>query len=336
MSLKETGRAGGSLPARSDDQLSGSISSEITASAAATQAEPANKADPFYSPKPIKRQRRTKAAVTSVRDTIRRLLEESHPQTVRQVFYALTVKGAVAKHEGEYKQTVIRLLVNMREAGVIPFNWIADHTRWMRKPSSFTGIEACLNACAESYRRSLWASMPVYVEIWCEKDAMAGVLLEETEVYDVPLMVAKGYSSISFLHSAAKAIEAKGKPTFIYHFGDLDPSGVDAARDIEAKLRRYAPEAEIHFERPAVTRAQVEEWNLPTRPTKQTDTRAKKFGNATSVELDAIPAQKLRALVRECIERHIDKQQLALLRIAEQSERELLEEWAGTYGGGSS
>ena len=59
------------------------------------------------------------------------------------------------------------------------------------------------------YRRDLWAAMPVYVEVWCEKDALAGVLLEETELYDVPLMVARGYSSVSFLHSAAKAIEAR-------------------------------------------------------------------------------------------------------------------------------
>jgi hypothetical protein len=95
------------------------------------------------------------------------------------------------------------------------------------------------------------------------------------------------------------------------------------------------PGAEIHFERPAVTRAQVEEWNLPTRPTKQTDTRAKKFGSATSVELDAIPAVKLRELVRECIERHVDKQKLELLRIAEKSERELLTAWAATYSGSS-
>jgi hypothetical protein len=107
---------------------------------------------------------------------------------------------------------------------------------------------------------------------------------------------------------------------------------VDAARDIEAKLRRYAPGAEIHFERPAVTREQVERWNLPTRPTKMTDTRAKKF-TGTSVELDAIPASKLRELVRECIERHIDREQLAILRTAEESERELLERWAKTYRG---
>jgi hypothetical protein len=251
---------------------------------------------------------------------------------VRQVFYALTVRGAIAKQEIEYKRTVVRLLTEMREAGQIPFEWIADNTRWMRKPSSFTGVEACLEATANSYRRNLWASMPVYVEIWVEKDALAGVILEETKVYDVPLMVARGYSSVSFLHSAAKAIEAKGKPAYIFHFGDLDPSGVDAARDIEAKLRRYAPDAEIHFERPAVTRAQVEEWNLPTRPTKQTDTRAKKFGSATSVELDAIPADKLRALVRECIDRHIDQDQLKALKVFEESERELLKKWAATYG----
>ena len=159
------------------------------------------------------------------------------------------------------------------------------------------------------------------------------MLFEETSVYDVPLMVARGYSSISFIHAAAMAIKDRAKPAYIYHFGDLDPSGVDAARDIEAKLRRYAPETEIHFERPAVTREQVEQWNLPTRPTKQTDTRAKKFANATSVELDAIPADKLRELVRECIERHVDQHQLSILRASETSEQDLLKAWASTYAG---
>jgi hypothetical protein len=281
-----------------------------------------------------KRFRRTKAAITSVRDAIKDILEHDHPQTVRQVFYALTVRGVIAKAEIEYQRTVVRLLVDMREAGDIPFEWLADNTRWMRKPATFTGLESCLSNTSKFYRRDLWAAMPVYVEVWCEKDALAGVLMEETEVYDVPLMTARGYSSLTFVHSAAMAIKAKEKPAYIYHFGDLDPSGVDAARDIEAKLRRYAPDAEVHFERPAVTRAQVEEWNLPTRPTKQTDTRAKKFGSATSVELDAIPAHKLRALVRECIERHVDQKKLEFLRVAERSERELLTQWAATYGDG--
>jgi len=171
--------------------------------------------------------------------------------------------------------------------------------------------------------------------MWCEKDALSGVLVIETEVYDVPLMTARGYSSITFLYNAAKAIQAKNKPAYIYHFGDLDPSGVDAARDIEAKLRRYAPGAEIHFERPAVTREQVERWNLPTRPTKMTDSRAKKFAG-TSVELDAIPAAKLRELVRGCIEQHIDQKQYEFLKVTEKSERELLGKWAELVKGGAA
>jgi hypothetical protein len=222
----------------------------------------------------------------------------------------------------------------MREKGEIPFNWIADNTRWMRKPTTFVGLDACLNNTSKFYRRDLWSAMPVYVEVWCEKDALAGVLVEETDKYDVPLMVAKGYASLSFLHSAAQTIEQKGKPTYIYHFGDLDPSGRDAARDIEAKLRRYAPTAEIHFECPAVTREQVEKWNLPTRPTKMTDSRAKKF-DGESVELDAIPASLLRELARNCIEKHVDQDQLAILKVAEESERETLGKWAQYVRGGA-
>jgi hypothetical protein len=316
--------AAGGDGARRNDLPGGTIAPRNTS---AEQSLQAKLGDEFYSASSIKRFRRTKAAVTSIRAAIREILEEDHPQTVRQVFYALTVRGLINKVEGEYQQTVIRLLVDMREAGDIPFGWIADNTRWQRKPTTYAGLDACLHATANFYRRDLWAAMPVYVEVWCEKDALAGVVVEETAPYDVPLMVAKGYSSISFLHSNAKAIEAKGKPAYVYHFGDLDPSGVDAARDIEAKLRRYAPEAEIHFERPAVTRAQVEEWDLPSRPTKTTDTRAKKFVG-TSVELDAIPAGKLRELVRGCIERHVDKEQLNILRVAEESERETLGKWA--------
>ena len=41
---------------------------------------------------------------------------------------------------------------------------------------------------------------------WCEKDALAGVLLDVTSEFDVPLMVSKGFASESYLHSAAAVI----------------------------------------------------------------------------------------------------------------------------------
>ena len=99
-----------------------------------------------------------------------------------------------------------------------------------------------------------------------------------TSMFDVPLMVARGYASLSFLHSAAEYINQLDIPTYIYHLGDFDPSGVNAGEKIEETLNELAPDAEIFFERIAVTPEQIEHWDLPTRPTKTSDTRAKNFG----------------------------------------------------------
>jgi hypothetical protein len=95
--------------------------------------------------------------------------------------------------------------------------------------------------------------MTPYVEIWLEKDALSGVLYPVTSEWDVPLMVTRGYSSLSFLHEAAEAITDQGKPAYIYYFGGHDPSGRDITRATEAGLREFAPAAEIHFKRIAVT-----------------------------------------------------------------------------------
>lgn len=64
-----------------------------------------------------------------VREALYRVVAAEHPATVRQVFYRLVSDGVIAKTEGEYKKTVVRLLVGMRRERVIPFQWIADNTR---------------------------------------------------------------------------------------------------------------------------------------------------------------------------------------------------------------
>jgi hypothetical protein len=276
-----------------------------------------------YRPSPIKRDRRTRADMDVIRQAIYDVLEADNPMTVRGVFYQLVSRGVVEKAEADYKGTVGRLLVQMREAGMIPFGWIADNTRWMRKPRTYSSMEAALRRTAETYRRSLWDDSDVYVEVWCEKDALAGVLVEETGLYDVGLMVARGFSSISFLYSSAEYIKAIGKPAFIYYFGDHDPSGLGISRNVEQRLREWAPGCEIHFERVAVTPEQIVSMGLPTRPTKTTDTRSKSFVGE-SVDLDAIPARYLRALVSTCIVSHLDINEVGRIEIIEEAERETL------------
>lgn len=251
------------------------------------------------------------------------IVREIQPATVRQVFYQATVHGVVEKSEAGYAR-VQRALVELRRDRVMPYDWIVDNTRTMRKPRSYNSATDALAACARLYRRNLWRDAEAYVEVWLEKDALSGVVYPIIETYDVPLMVARGYASLSFLQSAAEAIAAQKRPSFIYHLGDHDPSGVNAGEKIEQTLRELAPDAEIHFERLAVHPGQIAAWNLPSRPTKSSDSRAKKFGYAQSVELDAIPPDTLRDIVQEAIERHIDADAIKRLAVAEESERDIL------------
>ena len=288
-----------------------------------SHVRPISIAGESYEASPIRRVRRTKADIDRVEAAIHATLLTDHPQTLRGLFYQLVSQGVVPKTEAAYKGLVGRLAVRMRRAGDLPYDWLADNTRWMRKPPTHSSLEAFLRRTAATYRRAVWDDMPAYVEIWLEKDALAGVLYDVTEPWDVALMVTRGYPSLSFLFEAAEALKADGKPVYLYYFGDFDPSGVDISRRVEAELRRMAPSAHIHFERVAVTEGQIRELRLPTRPTKETDSRASSFGSR-SVEVDAVPARVLRSMAERCIRRHIDRRQLEALQVAEQSERNIL------------
>jgi hypothetical protein len=284
-----------------------------------------------YRTNPIKRSRRTKAEIDALREAMYEIAREDHPVTVRQVFYRMVSAGLVDKREAEYKNTVARLLVEMRKDGELPYRWIADNTRWVRVPTTYSSLGEALRATAAAYRRSLWASRPERVEVWCEKEALAGVLVEETRTWQVPLYVVRGYASLSYLWEAAQETKAVGKPTRIYYFGDHDPSGLDIERVVRERLEEFAPDVDLTVTRAAVTPEQIEGWGLPTRPTKRSDSRAKGF-NGGSVELDAIMPRQLRALTRDCIERHVDPWELDALQRTEEEERSVLASVADVYG----
>jgi len=275
---------------------------------------------------PIRRSRATKAEVEARREALLDIVEAGRPMTVRQVFYQATVRGLVEKAESGYGK-IQNDLVLMRRAGDLPYDWLADNTRWQRKPRTFDSVEEALRNTAAFYRKRLWTDADAYVEIWLEKDALAGVVYPVTSMYDVPLMVARGYASLSFLHSAV--INDLDVPAYIYHCGDFDPSGVNAGEKIEETLRELAPDADIEFERIAVTPEQIADWDLPPRPTKASDSRSRSFGSSISVELDAIEPNQLRALVQEAIERHLPPEQFEILKAAEESERDIITRLVG-------
>jgi hypothetical protein len=272
--------------------------------------------------------------MTVIRDAIVAVLKDDHPQTVRQVFYQLVTRSVIEKTEAEYQGTVIRLLTEMRLDGRVNWDWIVDESRQTRATQTFDSVADALDDTARFYRRSALKDCDDYVQIWCEKEALAGIIWEAACDYDVPVFASKGmqsltqvYQGFAHIHRADRA----GKQAYLYQFGDHDPTGVIIPQSLENRLGGFCQQYDCErpiVERIALTKQQIIDHRLPTRPTKRdSNTHALKF-EGDSVELDALPSAVLRELVRECIERHISPAALQTLREAEISERELIRQFA--------
>jgi hypothetical protein len=260
------------------------------------------------------------ATSQAIRDAVGTLENEYDEMTVRQAFYALTVRGVVPKTEPAYRQ-VQRQILLMRREGVLPFSFIVDGTRWRRGVRTWDKVEDALRETAAGYRRDLWAEQDVRLEFWLEKDALADIVATATSAWRVDLLVSRGQSSETYCWNAAQfALEAWQEgdvETVVYTMFDYDRSGRDAARAIERKLKEYAGGATVSVVPLAVTEQQIAEWNLPTRPAKENT-------EEIAVELDAIPPDLLQGLVGRTIESHIDPLAWRLSQEYEKSERELI------------
>jgi hypothetical protein len=280
-----------------------------------------------------KKTRATKSEMATRRRRLIEIIREDYPMTVRQLFYQAVVHAIVGKSADDYAK-VADMITSLRRDGTVPFEWIVDEGRFPRKPYTVEGLVQALNTARFHHRKDPWQTIPAYVQIWVEKNALLGVLQPVTDEYDVPLMCAVGYSSLSFLHKTARQLNELKYPIHIYQFGDLDPSGADAAIVIERELKGFAPNAEIHFTRVAITPEQVVEFGLvpALRPSKTKDSRYRWFlntykdvdviqGGRMSVELDAIRPNLLRDLVRGVIEKHLPRHVLDTANAAGEMEK---------------
>jgi hypothetical protein len=245
--------------------------------------------------------------------------------TIRHLFYRLVGLRVIEKSEQAYR-VLGSHLSKWRRSGDVAWDSFADSTRWHIQDATFDSVADALENTVNTYRRNLWGTQRIYLEIWVEKDACAGIIAPTANSFGVPVFVARGFASLSSLYNAANTFRAAtdaGKTAIIYHCGDFDPSGI-AAGESMVKAFRDDFKVDVQFKRIAVTKEQIRRLKLPTRPVKRSDTRAAKWTGGECVELDTMPPSEIRDLVRQSIVQHINEHEWQTLKKTEELERETL------------
>lgn len=261
--------------------------------------------------------------------TARAICEEYESQgyelTLRQLYYQFVARGLIPNSQREYKN--LGTAVNDgRMAGLIDWRHIVDRTRSLAATVGWDGPADIIDGAARGYTENLWRGQDWYVEVWVEKEALAGVIQRPADRYQVPWFCCRGYVSQSEMWRAAQRLRRKVNDgrhgrTLIIHLGDHDPSGLDMTRDIQDRLGVFG--ARVKISRIALNLDQVEDQSPPPNPAKLTDSRAEGYiaewgdqvmddsGEAQSWELDALQPAYLDDLISAEITTHLDEELFA-------------------------
>ena len=142
-------------------------------------------------------------------------------------------------------------------------------------------------------------AQPYMVEIWIEKSTMNDVVLPLCHKYSMNLVTGLGELSITAIREFLRRAARKGRPVRILYVADWDPAGlgmpISVARKIEFFLSNDEAyeDLDIRLQPVLLTAEQIETYNLPRVPVKDSDKRKASFEASHGegqVELDALEA----------------------------------------------
>lgn len=189
----------------------------------------------------VRLSKENKSRLEAINSIIEEYQEEGYTLTLRQLYYQLVSRDVVPNKQSEYSK-LSTLLKEGRMGGIVDWDAIEDRLRKPQSPSSFESPKSILDACIEQYELPRQGGQKTYIEVWVEKDALSGVLKRVTEKYHVPILVNRGYSSVSAMFDSYERFSRKvdsGKKILILYLGDFDPSGMDMIRDIKDRITEF-------------------------------------------------------------------------------------------------
>jgi hypothetical protein len=249
--------------------------------------------------------------------------------TLRQLYYQFVARGLTPNKQSEYKR-IGRIISDARLAGLVDWSLMEDRTRNLQAVTSWSSPASIVEAVADQYKEDLWATQKYRPEVWIEKDALVGVIEQVCRELRVSYFACRGNVSQSAQYEAGhrfRAYRRKGQIVRVFHFGDHDPSGIDMTRDNQDRLSMFARN-DVEITRLALNMEQVERYNPPPNPAKESDSRfadyAAKYGNE-SWELDALEPTVISQLIRENVTKLIDKPTWDVAKSQEATHKEALQ-----------
>lgn len=227
--------------------------------------------------------------------------------TLRQLYYQFVARDLLPNTERSYKR-LGGIINDGRLAGMIDWDSIEDRTRNVRINSHWEDPAAVLRSARASYGIDMWANQPKRVEVWIEKEALAGVISGVCSELDVPHFACRGYVSQSEQWRAGLRCRNPDQKTIILHLGDHDPSGIDMTRDNQERLTMFS-DRRVEVNRIALNMDQIDEYGPPPNPAKMTDSRFREYMlnyGDSSWELDALEPSVIVELIREWVDVYRD------------------------------
>ena len=257
------------------------------------------------------------------------MLEEDHPMTLRQLHYAIFSRNQVDYNNtmADYKRlsratTVARRAHRawelageggLRPAFSIPSSWMVDETREGQMVSVWKDKDEYVETVKRAYRRDNWQDQVNYCEVWSEKATILGSVRPVADEYGITLRVCHGFGSTGMESDIGSRFEDLfHKRITVFYLGDHDPSGHVIEQDMHQRVQT-ASGVRFSMVRLAIHPEDIERFNLPPQTIKKSDSRAasfrKRFGqDASTVELDALPASVLRDRIEAAVSGLIDKE----------------------------
>src|SRR5215467_562755 len=261
--------------------------------------------------------------------------------TLRQLYYQFVSRDLFENITENY-DLLGRVLNKARWNGWFDWDYLVDRTRNVQGVAHWNTPGDILKAAANSFRLDKWANAEHVVEIWVEKEALAGIIGQAGTGVDCRWFPCRGYVSASEIYQAGlRLVEhiKNGQEVTVLHLGDLDPSGLQMTDDNYGRLlkvvRYYTDASKLHFKRNALNMPQIAQYNPPENPAKEGDSRYKAFvaytGGTTSWELDALPPNVLVALIEQEVEALRDEDVWSQASDEEKGYREKLEALSGRW-----